>query len=254
MYPKLLSIGNITIYTYGLFVALGVLAGFNMALKLAGYRSLTKNFMNYLMTGGVIAGIIGARIAYILIAFENYTGDILRVFMFWEGGLVFWGGLIGGAVWVMYACSKWSINIGGVSDVLAPALAFGHTIGRIGCFFAGCCYGRQTDSWLGVSFTHPESLAMPLGIALHPTQLYESFLLFILSGVLYVKLKSPKSKPAAVFGVYLLFYGVIRIVVEYFRGDFRGGLMVGITPTQWIAVLGILLGSFLIFKPKRLQN
>ena len=90
MYPKLLSIGNITIYTYGLFVALGIIAGFNLALKTAKHRSLSRDFMNYLITVGVIAGIVGARIAYVAIAFDDYADNIFRIIMFWEGGLVFW--------------------------------------------------------------------------------------------------------------------------------------------------------------------
>jgi phosphatidylglycerol:prolipoprotein diacylglycerol transferase len=250
MYPKLFSIGNITIHTYGLFVAIGFLAGIYLAEKLASYRSLSRDFVSYIVTGCLITGLIGARLVYVLISLEEYSGDILRIFMFWEGGLVFWGGILGGAAWVVYAALKMGYNVWSVGDVLAPGIALGHAIGRIGCFFAGCCYGKPTDLWCGIGFGHPETLAQPIGVQLHPTQLYSSIFLFLLSFILYRKLKSKKSRSASVFALYLIIFGIFRIIIENFRGDYRGLPFIGITPTQWIAIAGIILGIFLIKKSR----
>lgn len=254
MFPKLFSVGNITIYTYGLFVAIGLIAGLHLSLKIVRYRSLTKDFINHLFIGIVIFGFIGARMAYVLIAYGEFIDDPYRTFMFWEGGLVFWGGLIGGAVWVTWASLRKGFDVGTVGDILAPGIALGHALGRIGCFFAGCCYGKPTNLCTGVTFTNPESLAYPLNVRLHPTQLYSSLFLFILSGVLYMKIKSPDSKPASVFGLYILSYGIFRILIEFFRGDFRGDLIAGFTPTQWIALIGIGAGMFLFIKSSKWQK
>ncbi len=244
MYPELFSIWGITVYTYGLFVAAGIITGLHLTLKLVKYRSLQKDFINYLFVGIVIFGFLGARAAYVLIAFEEYAGNLYRIFMFWEGGLVFFGGLIGGVVWVVFSSWRMGLNIWSVCDVFAPGIALGHAIGRIGCFFAGCCYGKPAK--IGIAFTNSESLARPLGVPLHPTQLYSSVFLFILSGILYLKLKSGRSLKSSVFGLYVLCYSIFRIFIEFLRGDFRGELIAGFTPTQWIAFLGVALGVYLI--------
>lgn len=190
-------------------------------------------------------GLVGARIAYVLISMPEYLDSPVRIFAFWEGGLVFWGGFIGAGIWVAFSCSKYGFNIWSTADVLAPGIALGHSLGRIGCFFAGCCYGKPTDSVLGIKFTHIDSLARPLGIPLEPTQLYSSAYLFILAGILYLRLKSERSRPYSVFSIYLLSYSTFRILIEFLRGDYRGKVVAGFTPTQWIAFLGVILGAIL---------
>ncbi|MFW6134375.1 MAG: prolipoprotein diacylglyceryl transferase [Elusimicrobiota bacterium] len=245
MYPEIFRIGGITIYSYGVMVALGIVLGYILLIKISKYRCISKDFINYLVTGTVIFGIIGARIGYVFISFNQFSDRILSIFMFWQGGLVFWGGFIGGGVWIIYSCIKWNLDILSVGDILAPGVALAHGVGRIGCFLAGCCYGIPTK--IGVSFTHPLSLC-PDSIPRHPTQLYTSFFLLILSGVLYLKVKKKGNKTGAVFGLYLVLYSIFRILIEFLRGDYRGETLLGFTATQWISVAGLILGFYLFLR------
>ncbi len=254
MYPKLISIYGITVYTYGFFVALGILAGWRVVDKLVKYRSLSSEFINYIITGVIICGLLGARLSYVLLNYTEYISAPFRIIMFWEGGLVFSGGIIGGTVWIIYSAKKWSVNILSVLDVLAPAIALAHAVGRIGCFFAGCCHGKPAGSFPSVTFSNTDSLAYPLGIGLHPTQIYSSVFLFILAGILFVKIKTDKSGQFPIFGLYLLCYGVFRIFIELLRGDYRGELLFGCTPTQWVAFVGIVFGIIMLLRKKTNKN
>ncbi len=248
MHPELFSIGGLTINSYGLFLGLGIFSGYLLTLNLAKYRNIKKDFIEKNFFGIIISGILGARIAYILISSERYLNNPIEILKFWQGGLVFWGGIIGGTLWVVYSCKKKALKVLVVGDIIVAGLMLGLAIGRIGCFFAGCCYGLPTNVFWGITFTNPLSLA-PLGIALHPTQIYSSIFSFILAAVLYFMIKFRKSKNGFVFGFGILIYSLFRITIEFFRGDFRGELIGFLTPTQWIAVSGVILG-FVILRKK----
>ncbi|MFC2091321.1 prolipoprotein diacylglyceryl transferase [Elusimicrobiota bacterium] len=246
MFPKLLSIGNLTIHTYGLFVAIGAVLGFNLVLKHAKYRNLSNDFMNNLFLGMIFSGFIGARIMYVMYEFDQYRTDLIKTLMFWEGGLVFLGGLLGGGFWVLIWCKKTGVSFWDVADVLSVGLAFAHAMGRIGCFFAGCCYGRPADMFFCITFNKPSSLAFPLGTPLHPTQIYSAGFLLLLSFILSNKLKKKTAGSASVFGLYLAAYGLFRFFIEFFRGDYRGVQIAGVTVTQISAMLFFVLGLYLL--------
>ncbi len=252
MFPELLSIGGLKVHTYGFFMASGLLAGLALALKSAQYRNISKKFINGFFPGAIISGLVGARILYVLLKFSDYfkpEASIFRVLAFWDGGLVYFGGLIGGLGYLIYFTKKWGYDLKSVGDVLAPGVALGYSIARLGCFSAGCCYGKPTDSWLGVIFNHARSLA-PQGIPLIPTQLIASVTMFLFSLGLYFYLKSKNNWKAGFnMGLFFIGYGVYRITIELFRGDFRGGTFLNFTVTQWIALLGIIAGIFLLKKP-----
>ncbi len=251
MHPILFKVGSLTIYTYGLLVAIGILAGMKMALAGSKYRYISKDFTGRLFTGIIISGFIGARIFYVLLDFNSYYSNPLSIVKFWEGGLVFTGGVIGGTLWVIYAGLKYGVSIWGMGDILAPGLALGHGIGRIGCFSAGCCYGKPTDSFIGVIFNNPHCLASPLGVKLIPTQLISVGYMLIISYLLFKYLKSDKSPVAGVFSFYLILYGAFRITIEYFRGDFRGSEFMGWTSTQWAAAAAVIIGIYIIISKKK---
>ena len=130
---------------------------------------------------GVACGILGARLFYAATHWQDFQNDWIGILKIWEGGLVFYGGLLGasGGFYVWNRSKAISASWTQVLDWASPSLAFGHAIGRLGCFAAGCCFGKPTNVPWGVTFTHPESLA-PLGLPLHPTQIYESGFLVIL--------------------------------------------------------------------------
>ncbi|MBN2407230.1 MAG: prolipoprotein diacylglyceryl transferase [Elusimicrobia bacterium] len=249
MYPRLFSISGLTIHTYGVFVAIGALLGLHLAIRAARFRSVPANFINQLFAGTLLSGFAGARMGYVVISLKWYLDNPSKIIAVWDGGLVYWGGFIGGALWIVYACRKAGYDILSVADVLSPGLALAHACGRIGCFFAGCCYGKP--SAFGVIFTDPACLAEPLGVRLHPTQLYSALFLFVLAGVLYGRIKKKASPVSSVFGLYLVSYGVFRVFVEFLRADFRGPLFLGLTPTQLISLAGIAAGAAFLVKRKR---
>ncbi|MGM0440808.1 MAG: prolipoprotein diacylglyceryl transferase [Elusimicrobiota bacterium] len=251
MHPELFSIGKLTVYSYGFLLALGMLAGLKLAVKSAKYRNISKKFINGMFPGAILFGLLGSRILYVLLKFSDYfgkDGNIFKIFAFWEGGLVFLGGVIGGLLYLIYFTKKWGYDFKSVGDVLAPGLSLSYGIGRLGCFSAGCCYGKPTDSCIGIVFNHPESLAPP-GVSLVPTQLISSLFGISFSIFLYFYLKTKKTKyPGLVMALFFAGYSMFRIIIEFFRGDFRGETFLNLTTTQWIALAGILAGIFLFRK------
>ncbi|MDA3792895.1 MAG: prolipoprotein diacylglyceryl transferase [Elusimicrobia bacterium] len=251
MHPILFKIGSLTIYSYGVLVASGLLLGLKLASSGAKYRNISKDFIGNLVIGTVISGFIGARLFYVLLTFSRFYSDPVSIIRFWEGGLVFSGGLLGGAFWVIYSGIKYGVNIWSLGDILAPGLALGHGIGRIGCFFAGCCYGKPTSSVFGISFHDPHSLAFPLGVKLIPTQLISALYMALAAYLLYRYLKSSKSPVSGVLSFYFILYGSFRIVIEYLRGDFRGTEFAGWTLTQWVAAAAVIFGAYMIISKRQ---
>ena len=133
-----------------------------------------------------------------------------------------------------------------MADCLAPALALGQGIGRWGCFFAGCCYGKPTPLPWGIRFKDPASLA-PLGVQLHPVQIYESIGDLLIAGLLWLMLQRRREAHGDIFWLYVLIYGTLRFAMETLRGDDRGPLHGGLAPSQIIALMAIVIsGSILM--------
>jgi phosphatidylglycerol:prolipoprotein diacylglycerol transferase len=156
--------------------------------------------------------------------------------MIWRGGQVFYGGFLFAFPTCYLYLKKHGLPFLKTCDILAPGLALGESLGRIGCFFAGCCYGRPTDLPWGVTFTHPNSLAQ-LGVSLHPTQLYSSAAA-VLMFIILVSFRRFKRAEGQVVFLYVLLYALGRLIIENFRGDERGLLVAGyLTLTQTIAIV-----------------
>jgi phosphatidylglycerol:prolipoprotein diacylglycerol transferase len=241
MFPDLVSVGPLTIHTYGFFVALGFAAGIWTAVKVGkrqGVPSQQVMDMAFLM---IVWAIIGSRLFYVFINFSYFKEHILDIIKVWQGGLVFSGGLVATAIAMIWYLRSRRFSFLSTGDLWAPSLALGQGIGRIGCFMAGCCYGRPTGSSWGVLFTNPKSLA-PLNIRLYPTQLFEAFSLFAIFLVL-IFLHGKRKFEGQIFLWYLILHSTARLFVERLRGDERG-LIPGtaMTATQFVALL-ILLGS-----------
>jgi phosphatidylglycerol:prolipoprotein diacylglycerol transferase len=249
MYPVLFSFGNFKIFSYGLFVALAfIISMYYLSYSLNKLKSKIfsqeklYSFFVYLF----FFGILGARAFYILINLKEYIVSPLDIFKVWQGGLVYYGGFIAVVVFSIIYCKVRNIQVLFLGDFFSPALALGHAIGRIGCFFAGCCYGKETNMPWGVVFKDKESLAI-LGEHLHPTQIYESlgnlFIFFIL--LFYMK---KERKVGNVFAVYLILYAILRFVVECFRGDDRGLYYFQLSISQNISIILVVIGVFIICK------
>jgi phosphatidylglycerol:prolipoprotein diacylglycerol transferase len=243
MYPELFSIGPLTLHSYGLFVGLGFLAALLIAMRTERSYALAPQQVLDIGFIMLISALVGSRLLYVLMNFSFYVRHPLGLLEIWHGGLVFSGGAlcaIGSLIW--YA-RRHSLSVLDLGDLWAPAAAAGQGFGRIGCFMAGCCYGKPADVPWAVVFTNPKSLA-PLNVPIHPTQLYHSVSGFFLFGILMF-IHRKKSYSGQVILWYLLLHSFGRLFIERFRGDDRGILFhTNMTVTQFMAVL-ILAGSFM---------
>lgn len=215
MLPILIKFNGLTVYTYGFMLALGFVAAFILARMELARKGMDKDIAYDLAIFALIGGIVGGRAVYVLGHLDEYAKQPLAVFATWEGGLVFYGGLVGGALAVLAFVWRKRLPVGKVADVMAPGLAVGSAFGRIGCFSNGCCYGLPTALPWGVTFSNPDSVA-PLGIMIHPTQLYE-FGYNILALALIWRLRKRIDKDGVVFWIFVGLYGLFRFTVEFFR-------------------------------------
>jgi len=235
MHPILLKLGPLTIHTYGFFIALGFIVGISFAKKQGAKLGIDTEKLMDLCFYMLLVGLIGARLFYVAIEWDLYSKDLLEIFKIWNGGLVYFGGFISAMIFCVWYLKKHSISFLKTIDLLAPSLAIAHSIGRLGCFSAGCCYGKATDLPWSVTFTHPDTLAVQ-NIAIHPTQLYSSFMNLIIFVMLVIL--SRKNKTDGMISVaYLFLYGIGRSLVEIFRGDDRGAFFLNIfSPAQTIGL------------------
>ena len=231
MHPVLIKIGPLTLHTYGLFVAGAILAALWMGSRLAKAREIPPEKVMDLTFYAVLAGLAGARLFYVLLNPSLFRGDWLGILRVWEGGLVFYGGFIGALAAVLVYIRRHRLAGGTIFDILAVAAPLGHAIGRIGCFFAGCCHGKVCDLPWAVTFTDPMTLARPVGVPLHPTQLYEAFANLLIFALLFT-LYHRKKFAGRLFLVYVMVYGIARAIIEIFRGDPRGFVFDGMLSTS----------------------
>jgi phosphatidylglycerol:prolipoprotein diacylglycerol transferase len=244
MYPTLINLGMFSIHTYGLFIAIGFLAGMLLARREALRTGLNPDTITDLTFYLLIAAIVGSRLFYVFTAPEAFFKNPLEIFKIWKGGLVFFGGFIAALATALIFMKKYSLPIWQTCDLLAPSLALGHFFGRLGCFFAGCCYGKQCDLPWAVSFNHPESLA-PIGVLLHPTQLYSSMSNLMIFGILWFW-RSRKTFDGQIFWIYILLYGTLRSLIEQLRGDFRGAAVFDVLSVSQAIGLFLAITAFIM--------
>lgn len=250
MYPILLDLGKINLYTYGLFVALGLMTAIWVSKKIATPHGILPETITDIFLIILVSAIAGARLLYVGINFSTYKDHPLEMFKIWNGGLVFFGGFITAAAATAVYLNFKNLKVWKMADIISPGIALGHCVGRIGCLLAGCCYGKACDLPFAIKFTHPESLA-PLGVYLHPTQIYSIFsnlmLFFILMG-----LQKKKKFDGMIFLSYLMLYSLFRSIIEFFRGDFRGDFFFEfISLSQGIGLLVFLTALILLIKLSR---
>ena len=256
MYPYIIEIGSFKLATYGLMVALGYGSAMFYLYKRLGKINLDKDSFWNIMTAIIIGAVLGSKLLYIIISWNDfgYTfgQKIANIFSSFRFGFVFFGGLIGGIVVAITQAKKAKINFLKLADFFAPAAALGHAIGRLGCFFAGCCHGKHTTSWIGVKFTNPQCLVSPsmLGLPVHPTQLYEVISNLILFFVLHI-ISKKEQKPGFVLGIYICGYSIFRFCIEFFRGDNRGSFLMGLSPSQAISIVSVIICLILYRKIKK---
>ena len=255
MYPVLFKLGPLTIHTYGFFVAMGFIVGIFLAKNEAKRSGEDQEKIMDLFFYILIAAIAGSRLFYVAINFELFLADPLEIFKIWNGGLVFYGGFIAALIAGIIYLKKNKMPLWKTADIVAPSLALGQFFGRLGCFFAGCCYGKACDLPWAVTFAHPDTLA-PTGTFLHPTQLYHSFSSLTIFILLFF-FRRRKNFDGWLFWLYVFLYGITRSFIEIFRGDFRGQVFFEIFSVSQViglimVIISIIMMMFLgkLFKPR----
>lgn len=254
MHPILFEWKFLKIHTYGFLIVLGFLVGLYLLRRKAKKAGLDSEQISDVAFWGLLGGFIGGRLLYIMTRWNDFSQHPLDMFKFWEGGLVFYGGFLGGLVAYVLRARKYRLPILRVIDMCAPSLAIAHMFGRFGCFSAGCCYGKPIDpsSPLAVVFRDPNSIA-PIGVALHPAQLYDAlnaFIIFLILEFLYHRRKFT----GQMFATYGLLYSIGRYIVEVYRGDkIRGFVVQDMISTSQFISFAIFSGSLYLYFHYRKQ-
>lgn len=246
MHPILLKIGSFELSSYGLMTALSyALAAWYLYKRLHLIKLDKDTFWNIIFIAFVSA-LTGAKLLYLIVSWPemgaSFSQRLANSFKELRYGFVFFGGAITAVAVLLWYLKKKKLPVLKTADFFIVALPLGHAVGRIGCFLAGCCYGKPTDLPWGVAFTDPHSLVGReyFGVHLHPTQLYETLANLVLFFILQYYYKKPH-KNGSVLAAYVIGYSLIRFVIEFFRGDFRGGFFWGLSPSQLIALAAVLL-------------
>jgi phosphatidylglycerol:prolipoprotein diacylglycerol transferase len=253
MYPIIFSIGGLTIFSYGLFAALAFFTAatyLSTQIKKSKEKIFSQDELYSLFIYMVVSGIIGARLLFVLSNPQDFVLDPLDVFKLWKGGLTYYGGFISATIFLLAYVRIKKISILKICDFFAPALALGHAIGRIGCFFSGCCYGKETNVPWAVVFKDKNSSAV-IGVHLHPTQIYEAFGNFLIFFLLHFYSKK-EHKEGFLVSIYFISYAILRFTIEFFRGDpDRGVQYFGLSNSQLVSICLFIIGVFLICKKKK---
>lgn len=248
MYPLLFEIpvlGGIRIYSYGVLAAAGFLIGILWIARQGKKMGVDPNLVMDLSFYVILAALVGSRILYILVEWRRYLAHPLDILKIWEGGLVFYGGLIGAMFASLVYLRRHHQGFLKIADLFMPGVALGHAIGRIGCLFAGCCYGREAPHFFA-AITYPRTLfsLAPAGIPLYPSPLMEMTTELVI--FLFLAYKSRRKKfDGQIFLLYIVLYSMARSVLEVFRGDsIRGFVVPGwISTSQLVSIILILVAT-----------
>ena len=251
MFPRLFHIGSFNLPTYGFLVASGVLIGLWISVRNSEKQGINGDRAWDLGILVVVAGIVGAKVLYIINDWSSYVAHPREIFSLatLQAGGVFSGGLIGAFAMAAWYVRRHHMPALRTCDAFAPGLAFGHVLGRFGCFAAGCCYGKPTNHFWGVTFTDQLANVLsgtPLNVRIQPTQLIEAAAEFF-NFLLLTWLLKRKKFDGQIFGSFMILYGTERYFIEFLRGDpgrgeVFGGLMSG---TQLVAILLVLAGGLI---------
>jgi len=263
MYPELFRIGNFPINTYGVLLAVGLLLALFAASRLAARDGLPRERIYDLGLWTIIGGLVGSKILMF------FTEDNVNIFSldFLRSGGVYYGGFLGGLLTVFLLIHFYKLPFWKVADAFAPGVALGQFFGRQGCFSAGCCWGKPTDLFWGVHFTEAghENTGVPIvdaaggALHLHPTQLYESFAMLAVFGILVYFHKRKRFDGQVLIG-YMILYPIVRFTIEFFRDDPRGDLfglttLTGLSTSQIISLV-VAAGAicFMIYRLRKVQS
>lgn len=253
MYPKLFSlpafelfgrtIGPLTLHAYGVLLAIAFITGLWVASRQAKRAGLDSARVTDMAVYVLIAGLIGAKVLLVVVEWGYYARNPRELLSILQSGGVFYGGLIGAFPVAWWYARKHGLPPWRTADVLAPAVAIGQAIGRLGCFCAGCCYGRPADVPWAVTFRDAyasRTVGTPLDTPLHPTELYEAIACLAIFFIL-VRMARSKRFDGQITLAYVFLYAVVRFVIEFYRGDAVRGTVFGwLSTSQFIAMLMVV--------------
>lgn len=238
--------GTITIYSYGFFIACGAIAGFiYTAYQAKRQFNVKMETVQMLVILIIIAAVIGGKFFMIFEDPKLYLSEPSRIFKNFNSGFVFYGSLLFAIPTMLVFFRVHKLPTLAMLDIMAATSCILHAFGRMGCFMAGCCYGKAHDGLFSVSFTDPSCAADPLNTPLHPTQLYSStMILAILVIILFVSRR--KQFDGQLFMLYLMLYAIGRSIIEVFRGDLERGFLIDnmLSNSQFISILVFLTALF----------
>ena len=245
-----IHIGPLTLHMYGIMIAVGFIAALLLCIRRGKKRGLSEDAFYGIFVCALLGGIVGSKLLYWIVSLPQIIQNPSLMLDF-RNGFVVYGGIIGGifASWIYLRVKKQ--NFFDYFDVVMPSVALAQGFGRLGCFFSGCCYGRETDSAFHIVFTHSDFA--PNNVPLIPTQLMSSAGDFLIAlGLILFANRNPKK--GRVGALYLILYGCGRFVIEFFRGDPRGSVGV-LSTSQLISLIIVAAGLLLFFLfPKMAQK
>lgn len=241
MKNELLRIGPLTLYGYGFMIAIGVLAAWLVVEQRARKLHLACEHIFYLVLWCVLSGFASAKILFWITEWKEMIRNPLE--MLSSDGFVVYGGIIGGILAGWIYCKVKKLNFLTYFDLMMPSIALAQGFGRIGCFLAGCCYGKEAYGRLSVIFTNSDYA--PNNIPLIPTQIYSSILDF-LHFFLLLYIARHKRAEGEVAACYLIFYSVGRFILEFFRGDLERGSIGVLSTSQFISIFTGIVGMVML--------
>lgn len=249
MYPELLKIGRFTIYSYGFMMALGIISAILLSLYRGKKRGFNTDYIIDIALYGIIGGLIGAKLLYFITEAPYILKNPAVLKDMLTGGFVLYGAIIGGALAGLIYCRIKKISFLKHFDLMAPAIAVAQGLGRIGCFFAGCCYGKETTGAFSIVFKN--SNYAPNNVKLYPTQLMSSAGDFLIAGLLLI-FASKERFDGQTAGLYMILYSIGRFFIEFLRDDPRG--KIGILSTSQFICIFVLIGGIIIYNMHRMKS
>jgi phosphatidylglycerol:prolipoprotein diacylglycerol transferase len=260
MHPHLLTIpefqlfswspGPFTLHTYGVLLAIAFLAGLWAVSHQARRAGLDPGRATDMAVWVLVAGLVGAKILLLAVDWRFYTRNPRELLGVFQSGGVFYGALVAGILVAWFYVRRYELPAWPTADVLAPGVVLGQAIGRLGCFSAGCCWGKPTQLPWAVTFTDlnaARQVGTPMDVPLHPSQLYESLAAFLIFFFL-LWLAPRKSFQGQVTLAYVALYSAVRFVLEFWRGDAERGLWFGRTlSTSQLVAIVLLLAVAVVF-------
>ena len=250
MHPILFSVAGWPIYAYGVLLAAAYLAGLQLAVVRARHAGIDPAKVMDLGIYLIIAALVGAKLMLVLVDFQYFRSQPRELLSLVRAGGVFYGGLLAALGVAIFLVRRYQLRIWTTADLFAPGIALGHVVGRLGCLMAGCCYGTPTTMPWAITFTNPlaaSNVGTPLGIPLHPTQLYDAGAELVILIILLVTERRGKSFEGRTFWLYMLLYGISRFVVEFYRGDDRGTVM-GVSTSQFVSLLVVPVALLMLVR------